>query len=78
LTHGRGCVRLASWPKTRSVTVYFQCRRLANRTDDQAQHIAAIGIKGRRRIDGGSDQLGAQAKDRRVAMRDDTESVALI
>ena len=60
------------------MAVYFQPRRFTDGVDDQAQHVAAIGMKGRRRIVTGVNQLAAQAKDRRVAVRDDTECIACI
>ena len=77
-THGRGRAPSPEGCKTGAVAVYFEPRRFTDGVDDQAQHVAAIDVQVRRWIDAGIDQLAAQAKDRRSATGDDTESAASV
>jgi hypothetical protein len=48
-----------------------QRRPLADRADDQAQDVAAIGMQGSIRFDTGGDQQPTQFENRRVATRAD-------
>jgi hypothetical protein len=59
--------------KTDPMGCHAQPRGLTNAADMQAKNLAAIGFKLGAGIVSSPDQSATQAKDRRIAMRDDAE-----